>query len=117
MKRTFIDYQKKSNGKIEIIDIRNIAGPGEVRDEFGNKVARNYRDGVPRYYGYHPRANPDCEWIEWSPAICSTFKTFPGDVMSAEKFQELIETLKAAGNRLQKIKDYYKEAEVRRVTI
>jgi hypothetical protein len=98
MKRTEIKYVNTVDGQVEITGMKNVASKEEIEEEFGAEVRRLYFEGKPNYFRCgveHKRVN-DGEY---------SLSYYPGLRLTRKGFGKLIKSMKAAGNRLQRIRE------------
>lgn len=96
MKRTEIHYQKTANDYIRVIKVKNAASSGLIAHEFGPDVCRLYYAKEPWYSGIDST----------SVRIYNKSEDFlaAGTRYHRDQFQERIELMKIAGNRLTEIR-------------
>ena len=96
MKRTEIKYVATADGKIKMTEINNVAGYDEIVERYGERVAKLYMSGRPRYY----KSGNGIRLI----AANATYETHLGSEPSPkELFTEFITILKVSGARLLKL--------------
>lgn len=112
MKRTEITYTKTMDGKIMIKDIKNVATLDQIEKEFGEKIKYLYGRSTPHYYMCTFSYNNYINILN-----NERYKLAKGDVMTKEYFNHCINGMKAAGNRLQKIKETVESYKEKTITI
>ena len=114
MKRTVIKYKVLDN-IVLITDIQEAQSYTNIKDEFGDALARRYCQGTPSYrlcLTPSKKANGvfiTGEIIDWHMKKQSEY--------SREEFNQIITTMKAAGTRLQKIVKAYRTNEEKEILI
>lgn len=98
MKRTEIKYVNAENGQVEITGVKNVASKEDIEEEFGPEVRRLYFKREPNYFRVSGRVfKVDRGRYKLS--------YYPGQKITKEGFGQLIKTMKAAGDRLQRIRE------------
>lgn len=102
MRITEIDYQKLKNGKVRIVDIRNAATRTQIGKEFGSEECDEYlHAGGPSY-----RAIGQALFVRTRPKGPRHRTVIrKGDIISKEKFTDVINTMKLAALRLIEIRE------------
>jgi hypothetical protein len=96
MKLSVVKYKKLADDNILIVGFDNIATLSKLIKVCGNEVERVYTDENPKYLrvdGKKIKVN-DKEYVI-------------DQVLTKDEFQEMITTMKAAGNRLMDIKSKF----------
>jgi len=93
MKQSVIKYKKLADGQIKIVGFENIAGKPKLEKEIGLEIKQIYTSMEPWYL----KINNSTISINGSE-ICVD------QIIPKETFQQMICTMKAAGNRLMEIK-------------
>jgi glycosyltransferase involved in cell wall biosynthesis len=102
MKQTEITYENTGDGQIRIIDIKNVASGFEIeRLPNGKEIFRLYDGGAPSYACLN---STDKMVIELRKEKGKFLRVVAGNVISRDKFEALIRTMKAAGKRFMDIK-------------
>lgn len=102
MKRTAIRY-KKINGKVYVKKIENAAEIRELQHEFGEEVMLEYLNGAPMYRKSTDNKHDDPDAIMVASEDGKVCIIGKDDVIGSKEFGEIIETMKAAGDRLGKL--------------
>ncbi len=105
MKRTKIKYRNMADGRILIEAVENASTYQDIEDAFGREVCQAYQNGSPRYHS--------CDIYK----EVKSYHLHKDYILSKEKFQEAIATMKAAGARLQEIVKFTAEAETKEILI
>ena len=108
MKRTKITYRTIGRDHIIIEKIENVASRIEIVKEFGMKVSEKYFGSYPYYY-FNTWTSGDLMIFFFQPQIgtgrgFSFLRYRSGDLVTNEGFNQIITQMKAAGNRLSKIR-------------
>lgn len=114
MKRTIIEYQCIENGRVKIVNVQNLATEKEIREELGDAVANEYFSGSPCYL----------EWPGRNLAYAASVKGWSfsgffsiGYILDKDIFDELIDQMKIAGNRLSEIRKKHQPKPIRKIVI
>jgi len=109
MKRTKIKYRDLGD-EVEIVAIENAASTREILKEFGKKVSDRYGSGGPWYSDVGYKDNEDYYFY---------FPFYSDRPIRKRKhdFSKFITTLKAAGERLQRIVREEREKEIKELVI
>lgn len=114
MKRATVEYKKMSDGKFLIAGFQNVASLNELQFVFGKNVLYGYESSYPHFYRCK---NEKDVCVVWG-GMSGQWDIFtPGQLLSKEKFEEFIRTLKRAGERLQKVKKFYADSETIKIII
>lgn len=111
MKRTKI-YYNNFDGEIEITGIENAASSVDLKFAFGDRVAKRYMGGTPKY-----SLKPSEGHVAVTGKCDSTLYVSRGMVVDKVSFQKVVSTMKQAGRRLQAIKEEVAAAEEKTVLI
>jgi hypothetical protein len=102
LKRTEIDIIPLSGGKeVEVVAIRHVAWMKEIAKQYGEAVRDKYFRGFPRY-GNSSRRKPRII-VRSKTGADNTQFLIVGRTYSQKHFDYIVDTMKAAGDRLGKI--------------
>lgn len=116
MKVTEIDYCKIDGPSMKIVGIRNVASLPAIEAEFGTTVARRYHNGWPRYCCVGP-VRTIVVYIASSANPTYRRVLAVGDIIPKRLFSEMIKSMKAAANRLLRIRKEVAEEKAKVKTV
>lgn len=110
MKRTVIKYVVMPDNRVKITGIENVASLTDIAKEFGGIVKRYYGSKYP-WYGKSE------EGPVLFPVVGQHVLINVEDTFEKSEFSKIIQTMKAAGDRLQQIKKQVSESEEKTIII
>jgi len=109
MKRTAIHYRDMGD-KVEIISIENAATKRYMGDIIGAEATHKYLSGKPCYFeafeGIYVYTDQGGEYI-----------LRPGSIWYDSSFGHIVQTMKAAVDRLQRIRKEHEQSQIKKVII
>ena len=113
MKRTEIDYQVLDGGYVHVTGIRNVASYDDIENEFGLAVKKAYKEGFPKYR----KAAYNDERVTVFTGMSEYIVIRKGYIYDKKEFGAMTSTMKAAGERLLKIRKEIKTSETKTIKI
>ena len=113
MKRTEIDYHVVDGEYVHVTGIRNVATYDDIENEFGLAVKQAYKEGFPKYR----KAAYNDERVTVFHEVSKYLVIKKGLVYDKKEFGVIISAMRAAGERLLKIRKEIKTSEQKTIKI
>ena len=113
MKRTEIDYHVVDGEYVHVTGIRNVATYDDIENEFGLAVKQAYKEGFPKYR----KSVYSDERATVFTGMSAYVIIRKGFIYDKKEFGVIISAMRAAGERLLKIRKEIKTSEQKTIKI